>query len=66
MADIIDFPQDPNPQSSESDASEDTFLRDEGLELLAYYRAIKETAVRASILTLLQSLSRSRLSLPED
>ena len=62
MADIINFPNEPTPQSSDPDGDDDTFLRDEGLELLAYYRSIKDTAVRASILTLLQSLALSKLS----
>ena len=66
MADIIDFPSEPTPQSSDPDGDNDAFLRDEGLELLAYYRSIEDTAVRGSIMTLLQSLARSQLSTRED
>lgn len=66
MADIIDFPQEPTPRSSDLDTDGDTFLRDEGLEVLAHYRAIKDPAVRASIMTLLQSLAVSKLSNLDD
>ena len=58
MADIVMFPQDGTVTEEEAATFEhDTFLRDEGLELLATYRAIKDPSVRASLMQLVKTLA---------
>ncbi len=58
MADILTFPQDGGFFDEESaKATEDLFLKDEGLELLAAYRSIQDPAVRASLMQLVKTLA---------
>ncbi len=58
MADIINFPNDESdgPEKT-SEAKIDRFLADEGLELLAAYRAIGDRAIRASVMDLIVTLA---------
>ena len=60
MAEIIDFPSErPDHDPHDTLDREDSFLLEEGLELLANYRAIKDPDVRASIMRLVACLSRA-------
>ena len=59
MADIIDFPQEQGDSQAGDQLDNDSFLLKEGLELLAHYRSIKDADVRASIMRLVATLSRS-------
>ena len=58
MADILTFPLDGPASEDESMMMEtDTFLKDEGLDLLAAYRAIQDPTVRASVMQLVKTLA---------
>ncbi len=61
MAEIVAFPTDSAALSSEEtidETTEDNFLLDEGLELLADFRAIPDLQVRNSLRVLVKSMSR--------
>lgn len=61
MAEIVAFPTESATLSDKDTvdrAAEDFFLLDEGLELLADYRAIEDQQVRASLRALVKSLGR--------
>ena len=58
MADIVSFPQDGRVSSEDyATREDDTFLKDEGLELLAAYRAIQDPSVRSSLMKLVKALA---------
>ena len=58
MADILTFPHDAGtPEDELSTVENDMFLKDEGLELLAAYRAIRDPSVRSSVMHLVKTLA---------
>ena len=59
MADIVMFPQDGTGEEDQASASGDTFLKDEGLDLLAAYRRISDPSVRMSLMQLVKTLAGS-------
>ena len=60
MADIVAFPTDTAAEAERVDRmAEDSFLLDEGLELLADFRTIADSDVRDSLRALIKSMSRS-------
>jgi hypothetical protein len=65
MADIVMFPKDDRElKSPQTDMSNDTFLLDEGLDMLAAYRLIRDASVRASLRQLAKTLAESSPSTP--
>ena len=57
MADIVMFPQDSGAGETDSTIRGDSFLKDEGLELLAAYRRITDPCVRMSLMQLVKTLA---------
>ena len=60
MADIVMFPQDGSVDDIEPTFQSDTFLKDEGLELLAAYRSINDLSVRLSLMQLVKALAAGK------
>ena len=60
MADIVMFPQDGGVDDNEPTFQSDTFLKDEGLELLAAYRRINDLSVRLSLMQLVKALAAGK------
>ena len=57
MADIVMFPQDGGTDEDDSTSRNDSFLKDEGLDLLAAYRRINDPSVRMSLMQLVKTLA---------
>ncbi len=57
MADIVMFPRDTGSEEDQPPFPGDTFLKDEGLELLAAYRRISDPSVRMSLMQLVKTLA---------
>ncbi len=57
MADIVMFPQEGGTDGGESTSRDDSFLKDEGLDLLAAYRRINDPSVRMSLMQLVKTLA---------
>ncbi len=63
MAEIVRFPTDGNVKSEvHVEIEEDMFLIDEGLELLADFRAIDDIEVRTSIRALVKAMAAASRS----
>ena len=62
MADIVMFPQDGGMEEDELTFHNDSFLKDEGLDLLAAYRRISDPSVRLSIMQLVKTLAGKTLA----
>ncbi len=60
MADIVMFPQDGGMDENEPTFHHDTFLKDEGLELLAAYRRISDPLLRMSLMQLVKALAMGK------
>ena len=58
MAEIVLFPSDTTVlPAARQDVSDDRFLLDEGLDLLADFRSIRDDAVRASLRGLVKAMA---------
>jgi hypothetical protein len=51
------------PVKLESDVAYETFLLEEGLDVLAAYRSIEDKAVRLSLKALIEAMSRSAVQI---